>query len=79
MLVHVSLHGILVRYLPDSTAGPRLDLSLPAAATVREAVAALGLLEAYVALASVNRKRARLDSPLQDGDRLTLFPPVVGG
>lgn len=79
MLVHVRLHGVLVRYLPEPSLGPRLDLNLPGQATVREAVAALGLPEAYVALASVNRKRARLDSPLQDGDRLTLFPPVVGG
>jgi molybdopterin converting factor subunit 1 len=68
------------------TAGvPELVLELPAGSTADDAwarlerdVPALATRRASLA-ASVNRRYARFDTTLQDGDELVFIPPVSGG
>jgi molybdopterin converting factor subunit 1 len=60
-------------------------LDLPAAATVADALAAIGARAPEIAgllpqvQTAVNRKVAPTDQALADGDELALLPPVAGG
>jgi molybdopterin converting factor small subunit len=47
--------------------------------TVRDIVRGEGLGEQEVHIVMLNGAHGTLDSPLADGDRLGLFPPVGGG
>jgi sulfur carrier protein ThiS len=47
--------------------------------TVEDVVAGAGIRAKDVYIVLVNGERARLDSPLADGDRLGLFPAISGG
>lgn len=47
--------------------------------TVREIVEAEGLQPADIRIIMVNGVHGTLESELEDGDRLGLFPPVGGG
>ena len=68
------------------TAGvPEVQLELPAGSTAEEAwdrlaadVPALAARRASLA-ASVNRRYASFDTPLEDGDEVVFIPPVSGG
>jgi sulfur carrier protein ThiS len=50
----------------------------PAAATVADAIADVGIRE-KVAIIFVNGRHARLDQELLEGDTLALFPAIGGG
>lgn len=60
-------------------------LELPAGATVGDAVRRVasaipgGERLAATALAAVNRRHARLEQVLADGDELAFLPPLAGG
>ena len=81
MRVRVRLFAVL----REVAGRPELELELPAGATPEAAWQAL--VEAHPALASrranlaaaVNRRYARFDAPLCDGDELAFVPPVSGG
>lgn len=60
-------------------AGASIDLEVTAGTTVGQVRDRLGLEPGLVALLAINGRRAQLADVLQDGDRLTLFPPVAGG
>jgi molybdopterin converting factor small subunit len=47
--------------------------------TVGDVVAGEGLDESEVHLVMINGTHGKLNSPLADGDRLGLFPPIGGG
>ncbi|HEX5436884.1 MAG TPA: MoaD/ThiS family protein [Gemmatimonadaceae bacterium] len=62
----------------------RVELALPAGATVREALAQLralpgGGLLPPAPLVAVNQAYARDDAILVHGDELAVIPPVAGG
>jgi putative ubiquitin-RnfH superfamily antitoxin RatB of RatAB toxin-antitoxin module len=60
-----------------------LDVEVEAGATVREAIDASGLLTLEPALRDVRldvgiwNHRARLDSPVNDGDRIEVYRPLT--
>jgi molybdopterin converting factor small subunit len=47
--------------------------------TVLDIVHALKIPEKYAKLIFINNIRKEIDTALQDGDRLGIFPPVGGG
>jgi molybdopterin converting factor small subunit len=47
--------------------------------SVRDVIAGEGLDESEIHLVMINGSHGTLDSPLSDGDRLGLFPPIGGG
>lgn len=46
---------------------------------VGDIIEKLGLKEVDIAILLVNGRDAKLDTPLQEGDYISLFPPVGGG
>jgi sulfur carrier protein ThiS len=62
---------------------PRINadgtMELPSPMTVGEVVDALGIARHDIRLVFINGAHARMDSMVNDGDRLGLFPPIGGG
>lgn len=77
--VEVRLYAGLDRARPDQPSGAPLHIKLEAGATVRAVARAIDLPEARIHLAFVNGTARGLDRPLENGDRIGLFPPVGGG
>lgn len=63
--------------------GPRVTVDLPAAATVRDLLAAVEDRTQGAALpkplVAVNHRYARPDTPIRAGDEVAIIPPVAGG
>ncbi len=79
MKVGIRLQAILRRYRPAGLSGDVIEMSLPEAATVRDAATALGVPTDLIHAVFVNDEQATLDTVLSQGDRVRIFPPVVGG
>jgi len=79
MQIHVHLFSILREHLPPGGERGRATVMLPEGVTVADLIAHLGIAR-RVRLVTVNgvqeKDRGR---PLQDGDRVKLFPAMVGG
>ena len=54
-------------------------LKLRAKTSVRDVIKRLAIVQEEIHLVFVNGRAASLDSMLQDGDRLAIFPPIGGG
>lgn len=82
MKVAVKLYGILRANRPAGAAGAPhhpFDIMLFEGATAVHLIHQLGLDEGLVAGAAINGETAELDSVLQAGDQISLFPPSAGG
>lgn len=79
MNVQVRLYALLRRYHPGPDPGAWLKLELPDGATVADVADHLKLPGGIVHAAAVNGESCELDRLLQEGDRVSLFPPAAGG
>ena len=79
MNVYVKLYALLRKHHPGPDRSVPFPLSLADGATVADLVPVLGLDPRFVRSAFVNNEARSLDSVLQEGDQIGLFPPVVGG
>lgn len=82
MNVEVRLYGALRRYRPPEAAAsfPQpFTVVLPAGATVDSLSLRLGIPDGVVSAAAVNNEAVESETVLQDGDRVSLFPPSAGG
>jgi molybdopterin converting factor small subunit len=77
--VHVKLYALLRKHHPGPDRSVPLEVELPEGATVAALIPALQLPEKLVRSAFVNDEALDLDAVLRDGDRVGIFPPVVGG
>lgn len=77
MHVKVELQSYLQEYSPDGQS--TFDHELPDGATVDNLIRSLGLPEEMASVIIVNGTSADFDDPLQEGDRVTLIPPLAGG
>ena len=83
MSVRVSVR--LFASLRDAAGVDRVELELAAPATAHAAWTALAARHPALApmrvslAAAINRRYARFDEPLADGDELAFIPPVGGG
>jgi len=66
-------------YLPGEAAGNTATLEAPDAATVGDVADLLRAPRRLVHAVLVNDAPGNLDTPLADGDRLTLMPHYSGG
>ena len=77
MNVHVSLFANLRDYSPGGEGS--FDLRFAAGVIVADLVTALHIPPVVQAVILVNGRRADFDTVLNDGDSVTLFPPMEGG
>jgi molybdopterin converting factor small subunit len=80
--IEVKLYATLRQYRPDSAEGARhhpFFVELPAGATIASLVSHLRIPEDLVTAAGRNDDAVEVDAALQDGDRVSLFPPTAGG
>ena len=59
--------------------GKELNMQLGQGAVVRRIIEALNISEDEVAILLVNGRDATLDKELEEGDTVSIFPPVGGG
>ena len=78
MKVRVKLFATLRKYGSDKVA-QNDGLELAEGATIRQALAELGVPEPSVAFVFVNSRQRKLDESLADGDELGVFPAIAGG
>ncbi len=77
MRVTVELQAYLEQYSPDGQAV--FEYTLPDGATVQTLVRQLNVPEEMASVIVLNGRNSDFDDPLQDGDRVTLIPPLAGG
>jgi sulfur carrier protein ThiS len=77
--VEVRAFATLAAFLPPGRRGTPTFLELPEGGTVDDLATALGIPRGMSVIALVNGLDAAADRPLQPGDIVTLFPPLVGG
>ena len=77
--VYVKLFALLRDRHPGHNRSEPLVVDLPDGATAADLVPALNLPSQLVRHAFINNQQKTLDTPLKDGDKINLFPPVVGG
>jgi molybdopterin converting factor small subunit len=80
----MTVTALLFASYADALGRPSVELSLPAGATVRDALAQLRTLPGggtlpEAPLVAVNLAYSRSDAVLAAGDELAVIPPVAGG
>ncbi|MCI0481437.1 MAG: MoaD/ThiS family protein [Candidatus Dadabacteria bacterium] len=79
MEVFVKLHYVFRRYAPGNEYRKPFAVTVGGGAVIKEVVTALGLPEQKTYLLFVGGKRAEWDTPLGEGDAVTILPPIIGG
>lgn len=79
MKVYVKLFATLRPYHPGPNRSIPLEVALPGGATAADLVPALKLPDKLVRHAFINNQQKTLETVLNEGDQINLFPPVVGG
>jgi sulfur carrier protein ThiS len=74
-LIRLELQATLKRFLPDSPD----SYSVESGIRVKDLVKQLGIAEYEVNLVFMDGVPANLDSSIEGGERVTLFPPLGGG
>jgi molybdopterin converting factor small subunit len=77
--VRLRLFANLAEYLPSDADGDGVTLDLPDGALVSDVLAPLRIPPRIPFLSVVNGHEVEDTQPLQDGDELTIFPPLSGG
>ena len=77
MRVTVELQAYLEQYSPNGQA--IFEYTLPDGAAVQTLIRELKLPDEMAGVIVLNERTADFDDPLQDGDRVTLIPPLAGG
>ena len=80
MQIEIKLLTQMKQYLPGSDlAGNTRTLTIKDRATIREMFRKLGIPEDTPKVILLNDRQGRLDDILNEGDKITVFPPVGGG
>jgi len=77
--IEVRLYATLRQYQPALGIGEALPTEIPADTTVRDLLLRLRVPADQVKTVFSNYRAVPLDYVLQDGDRVSIFPPVAGG
>ena len=84
MKITFKLYATLTDHLPpEARSSNRVEIELPAAASIADAIAPFGLPMKLVHLVLVNgvyvAPEERASRVLKDGDVLAIWPPIAGG
>jgi molybdopterin converting factor small subunit len=79
MNVRVKLFASLRKYVPAGAAGDTFTVEVPVGATVRDAIATLGIPAQHARMIVSKNVQLEPTAPLEDGQQLDIFPPLAGG
>jgi len=79
MTLRIEVGSYLRKYVSGYDPEKGLELELDAEKTAGQIIDELGIPRSEAAVIMVNRKAARSDQALKDGDLLGLFPVALGG
>ncbi len=79
MRIRLKLFAGLRALRPQDARTGGEDLDLPDGTTVAQALAKVKVPLDEAKIVLVNGRHAKFDTPLKEGDRLSVFPPVGGG
>lgn len=79
MKVEVKLFANFRDYLPPKSNGYSVALEVDTGTTISRVLEILKIPESIPMLALVNGIHRKFEDALQEGDVLSLFPPVAGG
>ena len=79
MEVEVRIFAGLNKYVPGTENGEPFSVALPEGATGGDLIKKLQIPEAEAFVFLVNGRREDFTKPLQNEDRVGIFPPVGGG
>lgn len=79
MMVRVTLHAILRKFLPPDAIDHTAVLELPDGATVADAIARLGIPAKHASMLVSGDDYLKPETPLRDGQQVNIFPPIAGG
>lgn len=79
MRVELRVFSGLEKFLPHKRFGEPLGVELPGGATLRDLLQQTGIPEDQVFTILVDGRHQSLDYVLNEGERVSLFPPVGGG
>ena len=77
--VEVRLHAGLMRYAPDPSGKGVYVREFADDACVRDVLTSFGLPTERRIIVGLDGESASFDTPLRDGVRLDLVPPIAGG
>ena len=78
MKIQLNLYASLSKFMPeDARSGHGLELG--GGTTVRAVLERFGVPLETVKMIFINGRHAGMDTVLEEGDRLGVFPPVAGG
>ncbi|MGB9553575.1 MAG: MoaD/ThiS family protein [bacterium] len=79
MQVGVKVFATLTRHFPNLPLGSVLHVELEKGTTVEELLKKIGISPSEVIVVLRNGKACNISQVLEEGDILSLFPPVGGG
>lgn len=79
MRVEVRVFSGLEKFLEQKRFGEPFSVDIEEGANLRKLLAKLGIPEEHVFTVLVNGQHRDLEYTLQEGDRVSMFPPVGGG
>ncbi|MBI3246188.1 MAG: MoaD/ThiS family protein [Deltaproteobacteria bacterium] len=80
MHIEVKLFATLRKNLPPGSSGSKAQMTLDTGATLQSLVDRLKIPAELAQMVLVNGEQTReFDRQLQDGDTVSIFPPVAGG
>jgi molybdopterin converting factor small subunit len=79
MKIEVALYATLSKYLPPSAQNRKAVIEVPDRATVDDVLRQLDIPRDNPNILLVNGKQASESTALQDGQTLSVFPPLAGG
>jgi sulfur carrier protein ThiS len=80
--IEVKLYGMLRTHRPSQADGAPhhpFSMTVPDGTTAVQLAAQIGIAEGLFTAVAINNETAELDTVLQEGDQLSLFPPSAGG
>jgi sulfur carrier protein ThiS len=79
MEVKVEFSSLLKRFYKDLCDQKNLNIKLKDISTISDLLKIINIPKEYISLITVNKKVAKIDSKLNDGDIIKLFNIIAGG
>lgn len=79
MEVTVTLYATLVRYNPEGRGSKEFKVEMPEGSKVKDLLVHLGIKEGEAKQVFIRHRSRPEDFPLEEGERVAIFPPVAGG